>query len=276
MQIITTVAELRRRLGGRTASVGFVPTMGALHAGHISLVERCRRECDTAVVSVFVNPTQFNDPEDLVNYPRTPQADCALLEKAGVDFVFMPRESEIYPRQDLRRFEFGDLERVMEGEHRPGHFNGVAQVVSRLLEIVKPDRAYFGEKDYQQLAVIRQLVRQLHLPVEIVDCPIERDGDGLALSSRNMRLNAAQRESAPLIYATLREMSQRAGSVPLQELIRWAAQRIDTDPQLKTEYIAIADADSLQPVSSWEEPGKKYAFAAVWAGDVRLIDNIEL
>lgn len=276
MQILTTAAELRQELDKQNGTVGFVPTMGALHAGHIALVERCRRECDTVVVSVFVNPTQFNDPNDLLKYPRTPEADCALLEKAGTDFVFMPSVEEIYPQEDTRQFGFGPLEQVMEGEHRPGHFNGVAQVVSRLFDIVRPDKAYFGEKDYQQLAIIREMVKQLELPIEIIGCPIERDTDGLALSSRNVRLNPAQRAAAPSIYKTLREADGQKANNSAQELTLWITERIDSNPELKTEYITIADAATLQPVTSWDEPGAKRVFAAVWAGDVRLIDNIQL
>ncbi|MDR0954638.1 MAG: pantoate--beta-alanine ligase [Rikenellaceae bacterium] len=276
MQILTTAAEVRRELDKRSATVGFVPTMGALHAGHISLVERARAECDTVVVSIFVNPTQFNDPDDLIRYPRTPEADCALLAEAGTDIVFMPSVEEIYPAPDTRQFAFGALERVMEGEHRPGHFNGVGQVVSRLLEIVAPDRAYFGEKDYQQLAIIRELVRQLALPLEIVGCPIRRDADGLALSSRNVRLNAEQRAAAPAIYRTLVQAGEKASEMDVEQLEQWVAEQIDAVAELKTEYIAVADAATLQPVASWDAPGDKRIFAAVWAGDVRLIDNIAL
>lgn len=276
MQNLTTAAQVRRELDSRKGTVGFVPTMGALHAGHISLVERCRRECDTVVVSVFVNPTQFNDPDDLLKYPRTPEADCAMLEAAGTDLVFMPSVEEIYPQPDTRQFGFGALERVMEGEHRPGHFNGVAQVVSRLFDIVKPDRAYFGEKDFQQLAIIREMVRQLELPVEIIGCPIRREGDGLAMSSRNVRLDPAQRAAAPLIYKYLRAAAMQKDVMPPGALARWTAEQIDTDPALKTEYVAIADAATLQPALSWDEPGAKRIFAAIWAGDVRLIDNIEI
>jgi pantoate--beta-alanine ligase len=274
MQIETTAAGLRRELDKRNGTVGFVPTMGALHAGHLSLVERARRECDTVVVSIFVNPTQFNDPDDLLKYPRTPQADCALLEQAGTDVVLMPAVAEIYPEPDTRRFDFGPLEQVMEGEHRPGHFNGVAQVVSRLFEIVRPDRAYFGEKDFQQLAIIREMVHRLELAVEIVGCPIRRDTDGLALSSRNVRLTPAQRAAAPRIYRTLKEAVAEVGKTDVAGLIRRATERIDADPELKTEYFTVADAATLQPVGSWDEPGEKRAFAAVWAGDVRLIDNM--
>ncbi|MDE6857633.1 MAG: pantoate--beta-alanine ligase, partial [Alistipes sp.] len=181
MKAFTSVSELRSELDRTNrAGVGFVPTMGALHAGHRSLVERARRECETVVVSVFVNPTQFNDKNDLRNYPRTPEADLALLEEAGADYVLMPSVEEIYPEPDTRVFDFGEVDKVMEGATRPGHFNGVGQVVSRLFEIVQPARAYFGEKDFQQIAVIRAMVRQLGLPVEIVECPIVREADGLA------------------------------------------------------------------------------------------------
>ena len=194
MKAVHKVPDLRQALSGLNGTVGFVPTMGALHAGHLSLVERCRRECDVVVVSVFVNPTQFNDRNDLKNYPRTPEKDLALLEGAGVDVAFLPGVEDVYPQEDTRRFDFGPVERVMEGPLRPGHFNGVGQVVSRLFDLVKPHRAYFGEKDFQQVAVIRELVRQLRMPVEIVACPIRRDADGLALSSRNALLNPAQRK----------------------------------------------------------------------------------
>ena len=197
MKVLTSVKELRAELDRTERSgIGFVPTMGALHAGHRSLVERARRENRTVVVSVFVNPTQFNDKNDLKHYPRTPEADKRLLAEAGADFVLMPPVEEIYPEPDTRVFDFGQVDKVMEGATRPGHFNGVAQVVSRLFDIVRPARAYFGEKDFQQIAVIRAMVRQLALPVEIVECPIVRGEDGLALSSRNTLLDAEHRAAA--------------------------------------------------------------------------------
>jgi pantoate--beta-alanine ligase len=278
MQTIETAAELRRisDKDKQRGPVGFVPTMGALHAGHLSLVERCRAECGTVVVSIFVNPTQFNDPDDLTKYPRTLDADLALLERAGADRVYVPSVEDIYPEPDTRIFDFGALERVMEGARRPGHFNGVAQVVSRLLEIVRPDRAYFGEKDFQQLAIVRELVRRLGLPVEIVGCPIVRDADGLALSSRNVRLSAAQRRAAPAIFGALTGAAGLSAQMPVAELERRIAERIDAAPELKTEYAVIADAQTLQSVRSWDAPGAKRAFVAVRAGEVRLIDNIEL
>ena len=208
METITNSEELRRALGSRDRSgIGFVPTMGALHAGHRSLVERARRECATVVVSVFVNPTQFDDKTDLKNYPRTPEADLRLLEEVGADYVFMPSVEEVYPEPDTRTFDFGMIDKVMEGATRPGHFNGVAQVVSRLFDLVKPAKAYFGEKDFQQIAVIREMVRQLRIPVEIIPCPIVRGEDGLALSSRNTLLDTDHRPARSLGYGTGREQS---------------------------------------------------------------------
>ncbi len=276
MRIVTTAGELRRELEGAEGVVGFVPTMGALHAGHVSLVERARRECGTVVASVFVNPTQFNDPDDLKKYPRTPEADAEMLEKAGADLVYMPDVQDVYPEPDTRVFDFGALERVMEGAHRPGHFNGVAQVVSRLFEVVKPGRAYFGEKDFQQLAIIREMVKRLGLAVEIVGCVIVRDADGLALSSRNARLNAAQRAAAPKIYETLALAATQKANMSPEEVAEWAAARIDADSELKTEYVSVADAATLQPASCWDTPGEKRIFAAVRAGDIRLIDNVTI
>lgn len=210
MKVVTKVSELRSaldELAGR--SLGFVPTMGALHEGHLSLVARARKECAACVVSVFVNPTQFNDKTDLKNYPRTPEADAALLEKAGADVVFMPTVEEIYPEPDTRVFDFGMIDKVMEGATRPGHFNGVAQVVSRLFGLVKPDKAYFGEKDFQQIAIIKAMVAQLGLKVEIVECPIVRGNDGLALSSRNALLDTEHSAAAPHIYEVLKAAARQ-------------------------------------------------------------------
>ena len=190
MKVFTKNAELSREMARGAGRTGLVPTMGALHEGHLSLVKKCREECDRAVVSVFVNPTQFNDPNDLKNYPRTEEADLALLEKTGVDYVLMPSVEDIYPQKDTRVFDLGTTDKTMEGAHRPGHFNGVAQVVSRLFDIVRPERAYFGEKDFQQIAVIREMVRRYGYPVQIIACPIVRGADGLALSSRKRRRRA--------------------------------------------------------------------------------------
>lgn len=268
MEIVRTVAQMQSIQRGNT--VGFVPTMGALHSGHISLVNRCRAECSTVVVSVFVNPTQFNDPKDLERYPRTEAEDIAMLDAAGVDVVFIPTVEQIYPTPDTRQFIFGQIEQVMEGASRPGHFNGVAQVVSRLFDIVKPDKAYFGEKDYQQLAIIRKMVDMLDSSVEIIGCDIVRAEDGLALSSRNALLAAEQRAVAPSIYRILRQTVSRKGSV--LELEQWATEQINSVEHLQVEYITIADAKTLQKNENIENCR---IFVAVKCGQIRLIDNIE-
>lgn len=265
-------------LAGYRGTVGFVPTMGALHQGHLSLVAECRRACDTVVVSIFVNPTQFNDPKDLENYPRTEQADLRLLEEAGVDFVFAPSVAEVYPQPDTRVFDFGGLDRVMEGEHRPGHFNGVGQVVSRLFDMVKPHKAFFGEKDFQQMAIIRYMVSRLGLPVEIVGCPIVRDADGLARSSRNALLTPERRAAAPHIYEVLSDAARTLReTVSVEDAKRIIAERIDANPLLRTEYVEIASAETLLPTQEWGRvPGDLRCFVAVQAGAVRLIDNVAI
>lgn len=277
MKAFATVNELREALRVvRNGKVGFVPTMGALHEGHISLVERARKECDTVVVSVFVNPTQFNDKTDLKNYPRTPDADAAMLEAAGVDYVLFPTVEEIYPEPDTRVFEFGLVDKVMEGATRPGHFNGVAQVVSRLFAIVEPDRAYFGEKDFQQIAVIRAMVAQLGLKVEIVDCPIIRDTDGLARSSRNTLLDKAHRVAAPHIYEVLSAAASKTGEMTPDELSAWVVEQVNAEPLLETIYFQAVDAQTMQQVHSWNESPRIQGCIAVQAGAIRLIDNIKL
>ena len=250
--------------------------MGALHEGHISLVERARKECDTVVVSVFVNPTQFNDKNDLKNYPRTPEADAAMLEAAGVDYVLFPSVEEIYPEPDTRVFDFGQVDKVMEGATRPGHFNGVAQVVSRLFAIVEPNKAYFGEKDFQQIAVIRAMVAQLGLTLEIIDCPIIRDTDGLARSSRNTLLTPEHRAAAPHIYEVLSAATSKMGQMTPQQLTEWVVAEVEKSPLLKVIYFQAVDALSLQQVSSWGESERIQGCIAVQAGEIRLIDNIKL
>ena len=250
--------------------------MGALHEGHLSLVDRCRKECDTVVVSVFVNPTQFNDPNDLKNYPRTAEADIALLEKAGADFAFMPSVEEIYPKKDTRVFDFGQLDKVMEGPSRPGHFNGVAQVVSRLFDIVGCNTAYFGEKDFQQIAIIREMVRQLNYPIRIVACPIVRESDGLAMSSRNLLLTPEHRKAAPLIYQSLREAAELHKALPVEDTKRRVIERINANPLLHVEYFSIVNADTLQDISDWSEAENVRGCIVVHAGAVRLIDNIAM
>ena len=277
MKSFSTVVELREALLPlRDKTIGFVPTMGALHQGHISLVERARKECDTVVVSVFVNPTQFNDKNDLKNYPRTPEADAAMLEAAGVDFVLFPSVEEIYPEPDTRVFDCGRVDKVMEGATRPGHFNGVAQVVSRLFAIVEPTKAYFGEKDFQQIAVIRAMVAQLGLTLEIVDCPIIRDVDGLARSSRNTLLTPEHRAAAPHIYEVLSAATQKLDSMTPQQLTEWVISEVENNPLLKVIYFQAVDALSLQQVENWSDSDRIQGCIAVQAGQIRLIDNIKL
>lgn len=277
MKVFTKNAELSREMARGAGRTGLVPTMGALHEGHLSLVEKCRAECDRAVVSVFVNPTQFNDPNDLKNYPRTEEADLALLEKTGVDYVLMPSVEDIYPQKDTRVFDLGTTDKTMEGAHRPGHFNGVAQVVSRLFDIVRPERAYFGEKDFQQIAVIRRMVEIEKFPIEIVDCPICREADGLALSSRNVRLTPENRAQAPMIHKTLLESVDWADTLPLDETRRKVVAQLNAIPCMEVEYYEIVDPLTMQPLQSWDTPHNGNAVGCItcYCGDVRLIDNIK-
>lgn len=277
MKVFESVKELRAELDkAEQSGIGFVPTMGALHAGHRSLVERARRENGTVVVSVFVNPTQFNDKNDLKHYPRTPEADARLLEEAGADFVLMPTVEEIYPQPDTRQFDFGLIDKVMEGATRPGHFNGVAQVVSRLFDIMRPARAYFGEKDFQQIAVIKSMVAQLALPIEIVECAIVRGEDGLALSSRNTLLDAAHRAAAPHIYATLRAAVAQSQEMAPARLKEWVTAEVERNPLLKVIYYQSVDARTMQEVAAWDDSPRIQGCIAVQAGDIRLIDNIRI
>ena len=257
-------------------SVGLVPTMGALHDGHASLVKRSVKDNDVTVVSVFVNPTQFNDKNDLKNYPRTLDSDCALLESCGADYVFAPSVEEMYPIPDTRQFEFPPVSTVMEGKHRPGHFNGVCQVVSRLFYITRPDRAYFGEKDWQQIAVVKAMVRSLQLNVEIVECEIVRESDGLAMSSRNTLLADNERNIAPRIYATLKESIKYAKTHSLTETHDYVVSTINSVDGLDVEYFSIVDGNTLQDVSAWEDSDYIVGCITVFCGKkpIRLIDNI--
>ncbi len=255
-------------------TVGFVPTMGALHEGHVSLVKKCCEQNDVCVVSIFVNPTQFNNPADLEKYPRTLEQDSEALAKAGADIVFVPSVEEIYPEPDTRQFDFGQLDKVMEGKFRPGHFNGVAQVVSRLFDIVKPDRAYFGEKDFQQLAIIRQMVRQLDLRVEIVPMPIMREDSGLAMSSRNQRLTENQRETAANIYRILSESKRLCKQKTVGEIRSLVIDQINKIDHLQVEYFEIVDGNTLQQISDWKDTDYAVGCITVFCGEVRLIDNI--
>ena len=258
-------------------SVGLVPTMGALHDGHASLVKRSVKDNDVTVVSVFVNPTQFNDKNDLKNYPRTLDSDCALLESCGADYVFAPSVEEMYPIPDTRQFEFPPVSTVMEGKHRPGHFNGVCQVVSRLFYITRPDRAYFGEKDWQQIAVVKAMVRSLQLDVEIVECDIVRESDGLAMSSRNTLLADNERAIAPRIYATLKESIKYAKTHSLTETHDYVVSNINSVDGLDVEYFSIVDGNTLQDVSAWEDSDYIVGCITVFCGatPIRLIDHIK-
>ncbi|MDD4143023.1 MAG: pantoate--beta-alanine ligase [Prolixibacteraceae bacterium] len=259
------------RVKGET--VGLVPTMGALHQGHLSLVKRAVADNKIVVVSIFVNPTQFNDKSDLSRYPRNLNADLKLLEDSGCSIVFAPDTNEIYPEPDTRTFDFGDLDKVMEGKHRKGHFNGVAQIVSILFELIKPDRAYFGLKDFQQLVIIKKLVKMLNLQTEIVPCPIIREPDGLAMSSRNELLSDEERKNAPFIYEILQEANNQTGKKSVKELINWVINKINSNTYLTVDYFEIVNDKNLQPVTSWEDDCKKVACIAVFCGKIRLIDN---
>ncbi len=278
MKVINTIKELKTLLGECRAagkSIGLVPTMGALHAGHASLVDRAVRENDVVVVSIFVNPTQFNDKNDLKNYPRTLEADCALLEKIGAAVAFAPEVEEMYPTEDTRRFSFAPLDTVMEGACRPGHFNGVAQIVSKLFYAVEPDRAYFGEKDFQQLAIIREMVRQLALPLEIVGCPIVRETDGLAMSSRNTLLSADERERALTISSALFASVDFAKVNTLEATKAFVEDIINDTPGLELEYYRIVDGNTLQEIEEWSDSDYVVGCIALFCGNVRLIDNIK-
>ena len=278
MKVIHTIKDLQAELSVLKAQgkkVGLVPTMGALHAGHASLVKRSVNENEVTVVSVFVNPTQFNDKNDLVKYPRTLDADCKLLEACGATYAFAPSVEEMYPEPDTRQFSYAPLDTVMEGAFRPGHFNGVCQIVSKLFEAVKPHRAYFGEKDFQQLAIIREMVRQMQFDLEIVGCPIVREEDGLALSSRNARLSAEERENALKISQTLFKSRNFAATHTVSETLKFVEDAIAAVPGLRLEYFEIVDGNTLQKVDNWNQTSYVVGCITVFCGDVRLIDNIK-
>jgi pantoate--beta-alanine ligase len=275
MNITARIPEVQQCLQDqKNKTTGFVPTMGALHQGHLALVHKAAEENDIVVCSIFVNPIQFNNPDDLKKYPRNLEEDCLLLEKAGCHVVFAPDVKEMYPEPVKETFDFGMLDKVMEGAFRPGHFNGVAVVVKKLFEIVKPAKAYFGLKDYQQLQIVKSMVRMIHSPVEVISCPTVREPDGLAMSSRNRRLSPELRGRAPVIYQTLSALADIKKTLSVEQYKRWAVDHIESAKPLKVEYFEIADATSLQSVDSWDASGGLVACTAVWAGEVRLIDNI--
>lgn len=280
MKVFSKIVDLQNQLfedrkNGK--EIGLVPTMGALHEGHASLVRRSVKENGITVVSVFVNPTQFNDKNDLKNYPRTLDADCQLLDACGADYVLAPSVEEMYPTPDTRQFEFPPVSTVMEGAHRPGHFNGVCQVVSRLFYIVKPNRAYFGEKDWQQIAVVKAMVKQLGLKVQIVECDIVRDADGLARSSRNTLLAKDERAIAPAIYKTLKESISYAKTHTVGETHDFVVNTINAVDGLEVEYFSIVDGNTLQDIVAWDDTPYVVGCITVYCGKtpIRLIDHIK-
>ena len=279
MEIINSIVALQNALyASRKAGkrIGLVPTMGALHDGHASLIRRSVKDCDVTVVSVFLNPTQFNDQNDLARYPRTLEADCALAETCGADIVFAPSVKEIYPTPDTRTFAFPPVTTVMEGAYRPGHFNGVCQVVSRLFYIVKPQRAYFGEKDWQQIAVIKRLVTFINSPVEIIECPTIREKDGLAKSSRNALLAPEERLLAAKIYAVLQESVARSKTKTVAKVHDEVVHQLNATDGLNVEYFDIVDGRTLLPVTQWDQAAEVVGCITVYCGatPIRLIDHI--
>lgn len=280
MKIFTRKSELKEFLSSQKKdekSIGFVPTMGALHQGHLSLIKRAKKKHDLAVVSVFVNPTQFDNKEDLAKYPKTYDNDVALLESVNCDVLFFPSVEEIYAENVAsEKFDFDGLEHQMEGKFRDGHFDGVGTIVKTLFEIVEPNTAYFGKKDFQQLQIIKKLVEKYELPVIVKGRPIFREEDGLAMSSRNTRLTKEYREAAPFIYKTLKKAKKKFGSKSPEELTKWVEKQFKKHPLLELEYFTIADEKTLQTATKKEANTKCRAFIAVFAGDIRLIDNIRL
>lgn len=279
MKLIHTIGDLRQALAEARAKgekIGLVPTMGALHAGHASLVRRSVEENGLTVVSVFLNPTQFNDKKDLERYPRTLEADCALLEQVGADIVFAPSVEEMYPEPDTRRFSYPPVDTVMEGAFRPGHFNGVCQIVSKLFAAVEPDRAYFGEKDFQQIAVVCAMVKDLGFGVEIVPCPVVREESGLAMSSRNTLLTDEERAVAANIYAVLSKSRNFASTHTLAETRRYVVDALNAIVGLEVEYYSIVDGDTLQELAHWADSDNIVGCITVFCGSkpIRLIDHI--
>lgn len=281
MFLFQTLPELQQYLNTRRQKgelIGFAPTMGALHAGHLDLIRHSKAQNACTVCSIFVNPTQFNDPKDLEKYPRTPDKDLAMLESVGTEVVFMPQVDEIYPPGlDTRlQLELGQLDKVMEGAFRPGHFQGMAQVVKRLLDIVQPDHLYMGQKDFQQLSIVGHMIRELQLPVELIMVPTVREVDGLAMSSRNVRLSPSQREAAPAIFQTLSWAKTQLGVMPTREIEAEAMRRLSAMPAFRPEYFQLVDGNTLLPVDDPAAHAWVVACVASWVGEVRLIDNMEM
>jgi pantoate--beta-alanine ligase len=281
MLLFKRVSDLQKYINSlktKSLQIGFAPTMGALHRGHVSLVDRSRAECDLTIVSIFVNPTQFNNAADLEKYPRTNERDIEMLAESGCDILFMPDVSEIYPNGTAPsvKFNFGKLDRVLEGVFRPGHFEGMAQVVHRLLEIVNPDRLYMGQKDFQQAAIVARMLELMKSKTEIIACPIQREEDGLAMSSRNVRLTPEDRSKVALIYKTLTEAADMVGEYSPSEIQKQVLNKLKSEPRFKVEYFEIVDGRTLLPIQLFEDTDYAVALVAVWVGEVRLIDNMIL
>ncbi len=279
MFVFKKIVALQKNLNNSDSpqSIGFIPTMGALHKGHLSLIEKARAQNNIIVVSIFVNPTQFDNQEDLVKYPRTEENDLKLLESIGCDVVFTPSSEEIYGTNlASTSFDFDGLEHQMEGKFRDGHFDGVGTIVKRLFEIVKPTNAYFGEKDFQQLQIIKKMVEKNNIPVNIVGCETYREEDGLAMSSRNTRLTQEYRQAAPFIYKTLKKAKKKFKNKSAKKVLKWVKKKFKKHPLLKLEYFEIADEKTLQSIKKKEKGIAYRGFIAVFAGEIRLIDNIKL
>jgi pantoate--beta-alanine ligase len=277
LKLLKTIDDIKNEilfLRQKRRSIGFVPTMGALHEGHLSLLEKAKMETDVVICSIFVNPIQFNNKEDFVKYPKTLDADLGMLNKVNCDMVFTPSEKEIYPEPDNFLFNFGAMENVMEGKFRQGHFIGVVRVIKRFFEIIEPDRAYFGEKDFQQYLIIRKFSQQFFPDIEIVPCPIAREADGLAMSSRNMQLSAEERKMATILSCLLKEVKNNINYKPISELKKWVQQEMKKNTSIKLEYFEISDIDTLQPILKKKDKMKYIACIAAYIGQVRLIDNI--
>ncbi|NLP57251.1 pantoate--beta-alanine ligase [Lutibacter sp. B1] len=279
MLVFAKIKSVQQKINSlnKGTKIGFVPTMGALHRGHLSLIEKAKIENNIVVVSIFVNPTQFDKEEDLINYPKTIDKDLSLLKSVGCNIVFVPTAKEIYADNiKSQQFDFDGLEHQMEGKFRKGHFDGVGTIVKRLFEIVTPDNSYFGEKDFQQLQIIKKMVQKNQIPVNIIGCDIFREEDGLAMSSRNSRLTYEQRKAAPFIYKTLKQAKIEFGIKNALEVTEWVKNEFEKHPLLELEYFEIANEETLQPIENKKTSQKYRAFIAVFAGKIRLIDNISL
>lgn len=277
MLIFTKISDLKAFLEGAKKghkTLGFVPTMGALHKGHVSLIEISKKQCDLTLCSIFVNPTQFNDKKDLERYPRMPEKDIDLLEKAGCDVLFMPEVSEIYPKEEAKTYNFGELGATLEGKYRPGHFSGVAQVVQRFFEIIEPDNAFFGSKDYQQVMIIKALVKQMNSPIKIVACPILRESDGLAMSSRNALLNEEERKVASIIPELMKEALVILTAKGIKAAQTFVVEKTAHEPLMRLDYFEVCEAETLKIVSEMKAGVSYVALIACFVGRIRLIDNI--